>query len=353
MIPICRRNFLSRCGLAAAGGLLLAPLAAPFTSSAAVEGARQPLSHADRVLLRTLSGYSGDAYLWGGQAFARATGLAKEGKTTHLLLLVKDYNGLMAFLTSPAMKRFGTVRAAGNTLSFTFRGTSYTVTNNGPDDFYRIISGLGSPTKELRDAAAVSPFAHENVLYHPATGTYIDPYLALKKHSVELAKAPTGGAKAQFRTLVSGWLEAGQYDLPLGKSFEKFQSALLASMPTEQAAKHIAEAWMENIVALSAAYDVASLRPLLLSPLVSSSLESVFGLDAAAAADAVEKLRADPSAREYSDASIWLAVLMAPEIKDGTVGEWITGEDATTTAASQAALTGALRLIGESGPDPK
>ena len=343
MIPICRRNFLSRCGLAATGGLLLAPLAS-------LEAATAPahlMSGSDRALLRLLQAYSGDVYFWGGNVFARATGLARESGATHLLVLVKDYPALYGFLGSSTLKSLGKVFASGNTLSFTFHGTPYSITNNSPAEFGGIVAGMSGPT--VRDAETLAVFAHQNVLYHPATDTVIDPYLALKKRSVELVRTPAGGLKSQFETLVQGWLEAKKSGLPLGKSFDEFQSALLASETTPQAADRIARAWMENIAALAAVYDVASLRPLLLSPLVSSSLQSIFHLDAEAAADEVQKLRAAQPATEVSDASIWLAVLLAPEIKDGTASEWTGNDDDDDDAASQAALAVARQLVGTPG----
>ncbi len=347
-----RRSFLVHCGLAAAGTVFL-PVLVP--SAAGLQAAdllsaqsSAQLTGSDRQLLRLLSAYGSDVYFWGGQVFTRATGIGQKDGTTHLLVRVADYSQLMAFLHSDAEKTLGTVRATSNTLNFTYQGTAYTVTNEGAEGFTKAISGGGVSRQHLSDGD-VALFAHESVLYHPSTDTLSDPNLLLKKHSIDLAETPTGGLRAQFQTLVHGWLESRSTGLKLGKKFTTFQDELLASVPTDKAAEKVAKSLLANISLLAASFDVDALRPLLTSPLVSASLKAALGLDAETVLADVAKLRGELASGDYTDAALWLAGLLGPQIKDGTLGEWLdlmTG-DAATTGATKAALPGARRLLGQ------
>ena len=342
-----RRNFLVHCGLAAAGTLFL-PLVSPaggqLRAANLLAGNSAQVTAGDRVLLGLLSAYGTDAYFWGGGVFARATGL-KDNGATNLLVRVDDLGKLVAFLRSDSPRGLGKIRSAGNSLSFTFRGTAYTVTNADPAEFGRAVSGGGVG----RTDAAV--FTSQTLLYHPATDTLSDPQFALRTRSLELATEPTGGVKARFQTVLDGWLEAHQHGLKLGRKFAAFQDDLLASEPTAKAARKVVTTLLKNISALAAAFDLDALKPLLLSPLVSGSLESELGVTGQEVLDDLTTLLAELAADDYSDAALWLATLLGPQIKDGTAGEWLdllTG-DANADTANKAALAAATRLVQTPG----
>lgn len=344
-----RRSFLARCSLAAAGATLSTRL---FPVVGSAQAARLstgpvtvPLTDSDRALLQLLSAYSSNVSLCGGGVFTRATGTVPQNGATQLLASVTDYSLLVAFLRSDAEKSLGTVYASSNTLSFSFEGTAYVVTNRDANAAVAAASAASLPPPTTEAAAA--PFTHEALAYHPATNTLSDPYAVLKKHRIDLAETPTGGLKARFQTLVHGWLESAQYGLKLGKNFQTFQTDLLASQPTAKAAKKVVQALLENISALAASFDVDALRPLLTSPLVSASLQSVLGLNADEVLAAVEKLRTELASGDYTDAALWLATLLGSQLQDGTASEWLdllSGDNAASSA-TLAALKHARRLV--------
>lgn len=344
-----RRHFLTRCGLAAAGAALLPTLVPSgvglHAADAVVAASSSQLTGSDRALLRLLSAYSGDVYFWGSQVFTRATGAARQGEATHLLARVGDYGRLVAFLRSDAEKKLGRVYVDGNTLSFTYKGANYAVTNADSENFARAAAGSGVSRWHVGDGD-VALFTHEALLYHPATDSLNDPHLALKKNHIDLAETPTGGLKSRFQTLVHGWLESKRTGLKLGKRFDAFQDDLLAAEPTDKAAAKVVQALLANISMLAASFDVDALRPLLTSPLVSTSLEKELGLDAEDVLAKLEALRADLANHDYSDAALWLATLLGPHLTDGSLGDWLdllTG-DSATDAATRTALQGARKL---------
>ena len=112
---------------------------------------------------------------------------------------------------------------------------------------------------------------------------------------------------------------------------------------------------LEELSALAAVYSIDDLSALLLSPLVSGSLKSEFGLDAAEVVAQVEKLRAELASREYSDAALWLATILAGPIKNGTEGEWLdlSTTDAAANTSNLATLTVAKRLVTASNTDAR
>lgn len=297
-----------------------------------------PLSDSDRAVLQILSAYSSDVSFWGGGVFARIAGTAPQDGTIQVAATVTDYQLLTAFWRSEAENSLGVVYVLGNTLSFTLGGTAYTVTNRDPKTAAAAASA---------DEGSAAGFTHEALAYYPATNTLSDPYGVLEKRRIDLKGAPMGGVKASFQTLVRGWLESARYGLKLGRKFKAFQAQLLASQPTNKAAKKVVQALLENISPLAAAFDVDALRPLLTSPLVDASLQRVLGLSADEALAAVARLRAEFTSGDYPDAALWLATLLGPQIQDGTASEWIgllSGDQATKVAA-HAALVDAARLV--------
>lgn len=332
-----RRSFLVRCGLAAAGATFssgLLPGVDNLRAASLLPIRPAPLSDADRAVLQLLSAYSSSVSFVGGGVFTRAAGLAPQDGATQVVALVSDYQALTSFWRSDAENALGLVRVEGNDLSFSLGGAAYTVTNRD---------------RKAAAAAGAEPgaFAHEALAYHPATNTFSDPYDVLTKQRIELKQAPASGIKAGFQTLVHGWLESARYGLKLGRKFKAFQAKLLASVPTDKAAKKVVQALVENISPLAVLFDVKSLRPLLTCPLVDASLRNVLGRRGDEVLAAVAKLRAEFPGADYPDAALWLATLLGPQIQDGTASEWLDllSGDPATNAATHAAFAGASRLV--------
>ena len=127
-----RRSFLNRCGLAVAGSLLIPSLGTLQGAGLKAE------TGVDTQLMRRLSAYSTKVYLWDADIFAQTTGLPATDGAVNLLVRVNDLGPLTQFLASDPFRRLGTVFCVGNTLSFTFKGTKYTITNAMADDFKQV-----------------------------------------------------------------------------------------------------------------------------------------------------------------------------------------------------------------------
>ncbi len=93
--------------------------------------------------MRRLAKYTKDVRVCDDATFSAATGLAVNPGTTNLLVRVDDLGQMSQFLSSKRFGQFGPVYAIGNTLSFTYGGTPYTVTNVLPGDFKRIVRQAG------------------------------------------------------------------------------------------------------------------------------------------------------------------------------------------------------------------
>ena len=342
-----RRTFIHRCSMLAAGTIFATTLTAPHSSLIAAGVSAQSatqMTKSDRALLRMLSAYTTDAYFWGSQVFARATGVRASSGTTNLLVQVGDYSRLVAFLRSEQVKPLGKISVVKNTLSFTYQGAAYTVTNEDADGFSRAVAGGGVARDHM---TAIGTFAHQRMLYHPATDQLSDPHLAVENNRLDLVEMPAGGLKTRVQTLLQGWLEARRQSLDFGASFDAFQSDLLNIQPTKKAASQVALPLLGHLSELAGMYNVDELGSLLLTPLVSASLQDALGLDAGQIVAEAKVLRADAATASYPDAAIWLATLLPSQIEAGVADEWLnsTDDDAAANAATRAALPLAKQLV--------
>ena len=135
--------------------------------------------------------------------------------------------------------------------------------------------------------------------------------------------------------------------LEFGASFASLQKAFLDSQPTEKTASRVVLPLLGHLSELAGMYSVDELGSLLLTPLVSHSLEEVLGLDAEKVVADVKALRADAGTASYPDAAIWLATLLPSEIEAGTADEWLdsSNDDASASLATRAALPLAKQLV--------
>jgi hypothetical protein len=133
-----RRRFLI--GSALAAGAFLAPRLYSALSPASVDRAAAALGTDDDEVISLLGAYSIDIEIWAGpKGFARPK---KENdppvtRSQNFLVRVSDFDRLTRFLNSSDLDRFGAVYAGGPNLAFFAGTTAYTVTNYGPEDFFR------------------------------------------------------------------------------------------------------------------------------------------------------------------------------------------------------------------------
>lgn len=93
----------------------------------------------DQAIIAVLAAYSSDVYLWNGpENFEpRAKDVELIERSVKYLVRVPDINRLVVFLNSKSLGELGEVYAGGPNLAFVVGTTAYTVTNYGPEDFYK------------------------------------------------------------------------------------------------------------------------------------------------------------------------------------------------------------------------
>jgi hypothetical protein len=135
-----RRRFLT--GTAFAACALLAPRSYGGFRSVA-DPTAIALSTDDQAVIAELAAYSIDVRPWAGPTdFARPKRETdpEVERSTNLLVRVSDFDRLARYLNSRDLDRLGVVYAGGPHLAFFAGATAYTITNYGPEDFYRATS---------------------------------------------------------------------------------------------------------------------------------------------------------------------------------------------------------------------
>jgi hypothetical protein len=132
-----RRRFLVGTALAACG------LVVSRTYGGSKAGLLAPpviLTKEDEAIISELAAYSRDVSVWAGPTNFSRPKLKKDGpvaKSVNFLVRVADFPQLDRYLKSKSLARFGVVYAGGANLAFNVGTTAYTVTNYGPEDFYK------------------------------------------------------------------------------------------------------------------------------------------------------------------------------------------------------------------------
>jgi hypothetical protein len=132
-----RRQFLTGAVLAACG------LVVSRSYGGSKTGRLAPtliLTKEDKAIIAELAAYSTDVSVWAGPGNFRRPRMKKDGpveKSVNFLVRVADFPMLDRYLKSKSLNRLGVIYAGGPNLAFIVGTTAYTVTNYGPDDFYR------------------------------------------------------------------------------------------------------------------------------------------------------------------------------------------------------------------------
>ncbi len=136
-----RRRFLV--GSALAAGAFLVPHIYGAPRAARVDPSAAVLDKDDQRIISELAAYSVDVHPWAGPVdFTAPKRKGDPGVTrsTNFLVRVSDFGRLVNYLTSRDFERLGVVYAGGPHLAFISGTTAYTVTNYGPEDYYRATS---------------------------------------------------------------------------------------------------------------------------------------------------------------------------------------------------------------------
>jgi hypothetical protein len=226
-----------------------------------------------------------------------------------LLVQVTDFSkAAEALLRTPFTKFY----AKENSISFVAQNSGHVIENLSAVDFGRRLSLLGG-----KDNAV---FAHDAVSYDPISKQLDDPLAALGGNEIRLISPPTKTPDA-LEVAMRGTADARAAGVPEGNDFAKWKAQLVKPTVTAKAAYPIAAAFVRGLPAFATLAGSDDTKSALATPLVSSAIKSALGMTAKQAVGEFDRVR-EIFGQSYSDAGVWLYVLMSNRVKKDTRG-WI------------------------------
>lgn len=307
---ISRRSLISR-GSILLTGVVLLPTAGSFAASTSSQPrAALPLSAADKIVLQWVRSYASAVRFAGSGVVGKLRGT--DQPATHLLAQVDNLVLLPGVLTGPLPFGGARVFAKGNTFTFTFADTEFTIENLLPAAFTAALAARAA-------RSVTTNFATDGVTWDPATGTLADPFHGTGVTSLKLVNPGTNMA-AVFTTLLRSLTESDTANVALDASFNAYWRRIMArtSLTVAESAGILREL-VRQLPAIADRRTTQDVRSLLLTPMVKNTLWRQLKLLSAAVVAQFDVLRASTPST-VSDAGVWLAVLLAPQIRLGTAG---------------------------------
>ena len=332
---LSRRSFVSRGSLGLVGSAFLPSIveasAAFGTSHSTV---RLPLSTADQTVLRWVRSYASAVRLVGSGVLGKMRDSSQA--KIHILAEVEDLSLLRGTLASRLPYGDALIHTEGNTFSIDFSGTSFTIEYLLPDAFDAALAA--------RRSRATTVFATDSLMWDPSSNGLEDPFGAAHGNSLKLIH-PGVGAAAVFATMLRSYSEADSANLDFDVSFRAYrQRAMSLSGAGGGSAEAIVDELIRRLPELADTRTTQEVVSILSSHLVSSSLHRHLGIVARVVTSQFAGLRPHTPA-SISDAAIWLALIMAPQIRLGTATAWAAELEPSRRARFVAALTEAQALV--------
>ncbi len=277
-------------------------------------------------MLDFVGSYSSQARLAGAAILARMRG--RTPRVTRVIARIDDLAAHQRAWTGGRVP-FASVYAQDDAMSFEHEGAAFVVENLLPEDFSRRLA-------HWRAGRGIA-FAHEAVSYHAASKALHDPANALGEAGLKLAHSGRNLGEA-FDTVLRGWIEARAGGLEFGQDFANLEARVLAGAGGRHTSQAVAKTLLKRLASLPA----NRLPMLFRSRLADASLQRA-GMSGAANVRNFTALRG-AIGREVSDASIWFALLLAPEPGDPTLAE-IESPDRFATLRSRAAFAQAREVV--------
>jgi hypothetical protein len=258
-------------------------------------------------LLDFVASYSSAARLTGASVLAHFKPESNAG--LRVLVQVDDFvKASEALLRSPFKKFY----ANESSLSFSAQNSGYVIENLSAGDFARRLSQLGG-----KDNAV---FAHDALSYDPIAKQLDDPLGALSGNEIRLINRPTKAPEA-LAVAMRGTGDAKSAGVPESADFTKWKAQLVKSAATTKAANPIAAAFVRELPAFAALAGSDDVKSALSTPLISSVIKPALGMTAKQAIGEFDRVR-EIFGQSYSDAGIWLYVVLGKQVKKDTRG-WI------------------------------
>jgi hypothetical protein len=272
------------------------------------------LSLTDQIVLSWVRAYASAVRLAGSSVVGKLRGT--NFPATHLLARTENPALCSAELTDRLALEGVKVYAQGNALKFTLQETEYTIEMLVPAAFVAALAARG--------ARATTNLATDGVTWDPATRTLSDPFHGTGVKTLKLVNPGADGV-AIFVTLLRSLAEADAANVQPDVSFTAYGRRVLSRtvlVPAEAAA--ISRALIQRLPEIADRRPPAEVAALLQTTLVASSLALDLRLVASAVVAQFSVLRAQVPAT-VSDAGVWLAVLLAPQLGLGTAGVFAGG----------------------------
>lgn len=258
-------------------------------------------------LLDFVGSYSSIARLTGASVLAHFKPESNAG--LRVLVQVDDFvKASQALLRSPFQKFY----AKENSLSFVVNGGGHVIENLSAVDFARRISQLGGKENAV--------FAHDALSYDPIAKQIDDPLAALNGNEIRLISPPTKTPDA-LAVAMRGTGDARTANVPESAEFTKWKAQLVRVTATSKAAYPIASAFVRQLPAFAALAGSDDVKSALSTPLISSVIKPALGMTAKQAISDFDRVR-DIFGDSYSDAGVWLYVVLGKQVKKDTRG-WI------------------------------
>jgi len=258
-------------------------------------------------LLDFVASYSSIARLTGASVLAHFKPDSNAG--LRVLVQVDDFvKASQALLRSPFQRFY----AKENSLSFVERNNGHVIENLSAADFARRLSQLGG-----KDNAV---FAHDALSYDPIAKQIDDPLAALTSNEVRLINPPTKTPEA-LAVAMRGTGDARTANVPESAEFAKWKAQLVRVTATSKAAYPIAASFVRQLPAFAALAGSDDVKSALGTPLISSVMKPALGMTAKQAISDFDRVRAI-FGESYSDAGVWLYVVLGKQVKKDTRG-WI------------------------------
>ena len=258
-------------------------------------------------LLDFVSSYSSVVRLTGASVLGHFRPESPSG--LHLLVQVTDFvKAADALLRSPITRFY----AKENSISFVAQSSGHVIENLSAADFARRLSELGG-----KDNAV---FAHDALSYDPIAKQLDDPLGALSANELKMMTRP-GKTPEALAVAMRGTGDARAAGIPEGADFANWKARLVKPTATSKAAYPIAAAFVRELPAFAALAGSDEVKSALATPLISSAIKSALGMTAKQAIGEFDRVR-DIFGQSYSDAGVWLYVVLGKQVRKDTRG-WI------------------------------
>jgi len=298
-----RRSFL-RAGSLLVCGALLRPLS--IFAQANTTGVLS-FDATELKLLDFVASYSSAVRLTGASVLGHFRPDSNSG--LRVLVEVTDFvKAADALLRAPFNKFY----AKENSVSFVAQNAGHIVENLSAGDFARKLAQLSGKDNVV--------FAHDALSYDPIARQLDDPLGALVANELKLVNRPAKTPEA-LAVAMRGTGDARTARISEGADFANWKAQLVKSTATAKAAYPITASFIRQLPAFATLAGSDDVKSALNTPLISSVIKPALGMTAKQAIGEFDRVR-DIFGQSYSDAGVWLYVVLGKQVKKDTRG-WI------------------------------